>query len=113
MLPRTISVKHMGSGARRAFEFMGFDARKRTVILRFGNAGDYDFSLRSGQGIDLASYWVIEDLEPLRTEASASFFPGERTEAIAPHRALHYKRARASHTPVEQKQLTLRQVRHG
>lgn len=79
------TVEHLVSRGKRQWEFMGFDPRKRTVSLRFGLAGTFDFSLASGQGRDDAANWAIvaADLDKVRNLAACSFDPGARTEPVA------------------------------
>lgn len=76
------TVEHLVSHGKRQWEFLGFDPRKRTVSLRFGLAGAFDFSLSSGQGHDAAANWAIvaADLDKLRNFAACSFDPGARAE---------------------------------
>ena len=88
-LPMTITVENVKlaerrgqrEGAQRQVQAVSFDRKTRTVQIRWGAAGLYDFSLVNGQGLKGSSEWaiVLDDLRELRAAAAAVDVPSLRS----------------------------------
>jgi hypothetical protein len=66
---KQVTVRHMGSGHRYVLPIIDFLPNEKALTVRWGPSGCYEFSLATGQGLNVAKWYVIDEIDQVREHA--------------------------------------------
>lgn len=108
---REVIVRHMGSDHRTRVPVIDWDAHRKTLLVHWGVAGVYEFSLSNGQGLDVAEWWVLDELTQIREHARKRGIPtGAPRPCVPPHKRGARKTRKLAVPPTDARQLEIADI---